>query len=410
MINGFLNLHKNVNLRTTATMTWNKYIGTILIVAGTTIGASMLALPLKTAEIGLPMGLLFMAVAWLFMLINALVILKALAPYPAEATFHTLVKRTFGRPGAVVMAIAMLWLFYALLAAYASGASQLLQQVTGVPAKALGVMIFIGFGGVILTHTGLTDYANRLLFLIKLVVFVAVAVPMMQLISVADLQASMRQPFSQISDSGASVAVLLIYITSFGFHGSIPSLVAYNNGQNSALKRAFFWGTLLSVVLYCFWIALCLGLAGQTPAALKDMATMIRFLGLQTGVAWIEISLNMFALFAVLTSFIGVGLGLSDYFRDMLKKGTKEAHIAWVGLYTFGPPLLVMLYNDQLFVQALEFAGVALVFIAVLVPNMILQLQRLRQIQRVSMGMTLVSGLMIFAALALIPLYFFGSF
>ena len=137
---------------------------------------------------------------------------------------------------------------------------------------------------------------------------------------------------------------------------------------------------------------------------------MIRFLGLQTGVAWIEIGLNMFALFAVLTSFIGVGLGLSDYFRDMLKKGTKEAHIAWVGLCTFGPPLLVMLYNDQLFVQALEFAGVALVFIAVLVPNVILQLQRLRQIQRVSVGMTLISGLMILTALVLIPLYFFGSF
>ncbi|PLX29683.1 MAG: hypothetical protein C0582_03925 [Alphaproteobacteria bacterium] len=391
-------------------MTWNKYIGTILIVAGTTIGASMLALPLKTAEIGLPRGLIFMAVAWLFMLANAYIILKAMKPHPEHATFHTLVVDGFGRPGAVVMAIAMLWLFYALLAAYASGASQLLHQFTGYPAKGIGMLIFAGFGGVILWHTGFTDYANRLLFLVKLAVFVVVAVPLIQMIEARAFLASFDRPLTGLQGVGQSVAVLLLYIASFGFHGSIPSLITYNNGQGAALRKAFFWGTFLSVVLYCFWIALCLELTKSEPAALRDMATMIKFLGQKTGIIWIEIGLNLFALFAVLTSFIGVGLGLSDYFRDMLKTDQRAAPSLLVGACTFVPPMAVMLYDDQLFVQALEFAGVALVFIAVLVPNAILQVQRIRRQNTLSIGDHALSLFMIAAALVLIPLYFFGSF
>ena len=50
---------------------FSRYLGGILLVAGTTIGAGMLALPVSTAFMGFYPSLLIFAICWFFMLISA---------------------------------------------------------------------------------------------------------------------------------------------------------------------------------------------------------------------------------------------------------------------------------------------------------------------------------------------------
>ena len=386
----------------------NKFFGTVLIVAGTTIGASMLALPLKTAEIGFPLGCVFMVASWLFMLANAYIILLVTKPYSPEATFHTIVKDVFGVPGWLAMTAAMLWLFYALLAAYAAGASTLISKYLGGSPQLIGSLIFGSLAIIIVCNTQATDYMNRVFFTVKLVIFFLLLWPLMERISGTSFFDQVQGASVKIGNVNP-ISVLLIYLTSFGFHGSITSLILYNKGDRSILRQAFFAGTFLSVALYLVWILICLCMVGDQAPSLTDMAEMIRFMGQKTGMPEVSLGLNIFALLAVLTSFLGVGLGLTHYFQDMVSTIAVPQGLAR-GVLTFVPPYLIMMIDSSVFIQALEFAGVALIFIAVLMPNMILQRQISRGSLRCSAWVRVGSFGMILASLLLIPLYFIGAF
>src|SRR5690606_14492764 len=70
---------------------------------------------------------------------------------------------------------------------------------------------------------------------------------------------------------------------------------------------------------------------------------------------------------ALLTSFLGVALGLIHFIEDMLKK-TSYNTPAYKGILTFIPPLMVVLIAPQIFVEAIAFAAVALLILSTLFP------------------------------------------
>ena len=52
-------------------------ISAILLIAGTSIGAGMLALPVSTAQLGFPSAVALMIISWYIMYISALLMLEA---------------------------------------------------------------------------------------------------------------------------------------------------------------------------------------------------------------------------------------------------------------------------------------------------------------------------------------------
>lgn len=376
----------------------SKLIGTVFIVAGTTIGASMLALPLVAAKVGRAWALVLMALSWGFMLTNACLTLRMMEPYPKSATFRSVTKDTLGVFGKNAMTGSMMFLFYSLLAAYGAGASSILLAYIPIGQMAMVTLLFVVLGGVILWSDAMTDYLNRALF-ISLLVFVLVAmVPLMGMMG----ETSLDWAFA-VTPGKSLLTALLIYITSFGFHGSIASLVKYNNKDMVLLKRAFFAGTLLAVVLYMIWMGMTASIL-DAPG-LEEVSHVIAHLSNKTGHAWVGVSLSLFALVAILTSFIGVGMGLSNDFRGLLEKRNVPQRFMR-GVLTFLPPYFLVCFNPSIFVRALEYAGVALMLIAVLLPN--LALQRLMSQGRIEFtGFERgLSWIMILASGILIPCYF----
>ncbi len=112
-------------------MTQSKLLGSTLIIAGTTIGAGMLALPLASAGIGFSTSLMIMLGLWMLMAFTALLMVEIHQYADKEATLHTLAKQILGHKGKWVATFAMLFLFYSLCAAYiAGGGAQFTQRIT----------------------------------------------------------------------------------------------------------------------------------------------------------------------------------------------------------------------------------------------------------------------------------------
>ncbi|GAL18140.1 tyrosine-specific transport protein [Vibrio maritimus] len=99
----------------------SKVLGSTLIIAGTTIGAGMLALPIASAGIGFGTSILLMFALWALMAYTALLMIELHQYADHSATLHTLAKQILGDKGKYIASFAMLFLFYALCAAYIAG-------------------------------------------------------------------------------------------------------------------------------------------------------------------------------------------------------------------------------------------------------------------------------------------------
>ena len=159
-------------------MTQSKIFGSTLIIAGTTIGAGMLALPLASAGIGFGTSLLIMIALWALMAFTALLMVEIHQYADKDATLHTLAKQILGQKGKWVASFAMLFLFYSLCAAYiAGGGAQFTHRLTELAgieiSNPLGTLLFTLLVALVVTiGTSTVDKVNRLLFAGKMVAMI----------------------------------------------------------------------------------------------------------------------------------------------------------------------------------------------------------------------------------------------
>ena len=87
-----------------------------------------------------------------------------------------------------------------------------------------------------------------------------------------------------------------------------------------------------------------------------------------TGSEIIASAVQLFSALALVTSFLGVALGLFDCTEDMLRKGLHiNAGRLLLGAITFLPPVLFAYFYPD-FIAALSYAGQMFAFFAVVLP------------------------------------------
>ena len=80
-------------------------------------------------------------------------------------------------------------------------------------------------------------------------------------------------------------------------------------------------------------------------------------------------AVKLFSTLALVTSFLGVGLGLLECIEDLLKRSFNiSAGRISLGLMTFIPPLVFALFYPEGFILALGYAGQMFAFYAVVLP------------------------------------------
>ena len=148
----------------------------MLIVAGTTIGAGMLALPIASAGIGFSASLIMIFLTWLLMTYTALLMLELHQFASSDATLNTLAKTLLGKRGQYIANFAMVFLFYALCAAYiAGGGAQLQSKINAaldvdVAPQIGSILVAVLVAAIVTMGTSTVDKLNRVLFTIKVIV------------------------------------------------------------------------------------------------------------------------------------------------------------------------------------------------------------------------------------------------
>lgn len=325
-------------------------LGGVLLVAGTSIGAGMLALPVVTAEGGFLPAFFVYLLCWFFMTCTGLLLLELCLKLPPDSNLITMASTYLGLPGKIFAWALYLFLFYCLSVAYISGGGGLLNSWLGLDLPLCQLLFVAVLGTFVYFGARTVDRINLFLMaglILTYLAFVVLGLPHVNLTRLLP------------TNWNASLLALPVIFTSFSYQGIIPSLTTYLKRDARKVRIAIIGGTSLAFFIYLLWEFLILGIIpieglhqakelGQTAVApLKDhvIASNITFIG------------QAFAFCAIATSFLGVTLGLFDFLADGLtltKKGMRKVLLAAI---TFLPPLAISLINPSLFIVALVFAG-----------------------------------------------------
>jgi tyrosine-specific transport protein len=349
----------------------SKFIGALLIVAGTTVGAGMLALPMTSNKIGFVNSLFLLVGMWAFMCFAALITVEINLRLGGGYSIAYIAEKYFGKLGKYIASLSMGLLFYALLSAYTTGGASFLRVglesvfKISVPFTAVAIVFTSLLGAFVYSSMRHVDFANRFLLFFKTSIFFILVYFLIPFVKTDYLA------LSTLSDSKAFWLAIPIFFTSFGFHGSIPSLINYVGTNRNDLRKVIVIGSFVPLLVYILWQVVTLGVLSSDMVgsdASNDVASFVHLLNQATISDSIGYFSNIFAFFGVSTSFLGVAIGLFDYIAETFKKSTSSAQRLQTALLTFLPPLFFAIFFPNGFIMALGYAAVALSVLAVLLP------------------------------------------
>ena len=360
-------------------------LGGAMIIAGTAIGAGMLANPTSTAGVWFVGSVGVLLYTWFCMTTSGLMLLEANLHYPTGASFDTIVTNLLGKRWNIINGLSVAFVLYILTYAYiTSGGS-----ITENAINSLGIIqISRSMGSLLLClvlaifvwfSTKAVDRLSTILIGGMIISFFLSTTGLLTSVNGATLLDN------QDANAPAHLPYLLtalpVCLVSFGFHGNVPSLVKYYNRDGQKVMRSIFIGTFLALFIYILWQMAVQGNLPRrefAPVIAKggDVAALLDALSRYININYIEIALNFFAYMAIASSFLGVTLGLFDYIADLLKFSDTPWGRAKTALVTFAPPLLLSLQFPYGFVAAIGYAGLAATLWAAIVPALLVKASR----------------------------------
>lgn len=352
----------------------NKSIGGILLIAGTCIGAGMLALPLTSAPSGFLYSILLLAVCWFFMYVTGLYVLEVTLSVQGTPSFISMAKATLGKWGEVITWLGFLLLLYSLLAAYVTATGDLVNEISQIIFNKtfpqwLGILLgTLPFAFFVFLGIHSTDYVNRF-FMIGLIIAYVI------LIVIASPHIKSDLLFTA-GESKYLMAALPVVFTGLGYHIIVPSVCRYLDYDTKAIRRTIFWGSFIPFVSYVAWEAIVFGiipLMGEN-SLFTILHSGHQATGIQTTLhnllqnPWITTATRCFIFFAIASSFVGVAFGLSDLLADGCSIERTPKGRAFLSILTFVPPLIFAFSYPKGFILALTYAGTFVAIIHGLLP------------------------------------------
>lgn len=327
-------------------------LGGSLIIAGTTIGAGMLGLPVVTAYGGFYPSLAVFMLCWIFMAATGLLMLEATLWEKGDTNLVSMSERTLGKGGKIAAWALYIFLFYTLTIAYISVGSALTESLTGgVLPDWIAMFLFVGFFGTfVFLGAAYVDRINALMMVglgLAYLGFLFLGADEVQRVNL------------EHSNWNLALVALPIAFTSFAYQGTIPTLVRYMDRDVVKLKKAVLIGSFLPLIAYGLWQWLVHGIvpASDLIEAAKNNQNAVVPLTKSLKDPRVAMIAQGFAFFAIITSFLGVTLGLRDFLADALNvKKDRQGRLLLCGLIFF-PPILISLNKPGLFLSALGLAG-----------------------------------------------------
>lgn len=365
-----LKYDRNEQGRTTATHNAGSVFGASSLVAGTMVGAGILALPAATVEVGFLPSTGAMGIGWLYMTMSGLLIAElsinrlGQSGMPGQGMLD-LYEDSLGPKWSKVGSAAYFGLHYCLLVAYiAQGGSNLnafvgfdnLGLPAGLPQVAFAATTATGL---YLAKPAMIETANKVFVSVLAIVFLGI-------IGFGTGSADFHALIDPVNQHPENVVdALPIIFLSLVYHNVVPTVVNQLEGDRSKITKAIVYGTSVPTLMFLAWNAVVLSNVGAldgSAASTIDPVAILQASASSGGSGAILANLvTTFSSLAVVTSLIGFVYGLLDAWTDVFNLPTEGPAFDKWKLPLFGlvflPPLALSLTDPDIFFTALDYGG-----------------------------------------------------
>jgi len=326
----------------------NKTNIAIATLIGTIIGAGILGIPYVIAKAGLLAGIIdIIGIGILFTILNL---------YMGEITLRTkgnhqltgYAEKYLGKKGKLILTISMIIEIYGALIAYTMGEGTSLASLFGGNALLYSTLFFIIAS--FLIFKGLKTVGKTEFILVTGLVITIIIVSFVSTPHISQTNYSM----------GKGNVFIPLGIILFSFLGitSIPILKEQLTKKRKEIKKAIIIGSLVPILIYLVFALVVVGIIGIKGFESLSIDERIASAALNIFVKGpIGIFVNIFAIIAMGTSFLALGIALKKMYEyDYNFKRTQ----AW--LLTITIPLLIFLWDAFIsditnFIEILSFTG-----------------------------------------------------
>ncbi|RWR74749.1 tyrosine-specific transport protein isoform X1 [Cinnamomum micranthum f. kanehirae] len=301
----------------------------IFLVAGTTVGAGIIAIPAVTQEAGFLASAITCILCWMYMVVTGLLVAEVNVNTMCElgsggVSLVSMAMRTLGKLGVQVACWSYIFIHYALLVAYVARSSDILTNFLGIPLWESAALFSLVFGG--LCYFG----SQRFIGAVNGLLLFGIIASFAALVGVAsgDLQwnSLLQANFEAVPLSIPIIALAFVY------QNVVPVLCTNLEGDLSKVRTAIIVGTAVPLALFLIWDAVILGTIPNLDMSGNKITDPLELLRSNNGI--VGPIVDVFSFLAIATSYIGFVLGLADFISDLLA-----------------------LLDPEIFFKALDFAG-----------------------------------------------------
>ncbi|MDY4610725.1 MAG: aromatic amino acid transport family protein [Sphaerochaetaceae bacterium] len=325
------------------------------IITGYGIGGGVMAMPYLAQKNGIIMSTIILLVAFaasvlLHLMIAELSMKSGENPQIISVFSKYLFQGRFQKPLTIGFFVIMTLVLFTNLAAYISGAAEILTPMLGLPLLASKLIFYVAAAAVVLfglKAVGLSEkYAVAVIYAMVLVLAGA---------SITKVRNGLPLTPGTINQGLAYFGMAMFAFSAFF---SVPQAVTGLGGDRKKIAKAVTFGILNNLILIMV-IVICALLASSeiTPVAMVGWSRGI-------GV-WAEVVGSVFTILAMLTTYWSISLALSDIVAEQTKLSTK---MCWI--IATVPSLLLTFLGLGGFMEFMRLAGglIAILIALLVVP------------------------------------------
>ena len=325
------------------------------IITGYGIGAGVLSMPYMAARNGVILSTLILILSLLASYVLHLMIAEIALKEGNGGQIISCLNRFLFRGKTkqvltVIFFVLMAVILVTNLAAYISGAEEIIVGLLPIPSIAAKLLFYAVAASVVLFGLKAVGVSEKIAVTVIFALIAALAVA-----SLLNIRNPLSLSAGSLNDALAYYGLAMFAMSAFF---SVPQAVEGLSGDTKKIRKAVFLGLLNNFILILV-ISVC-SLLSSTEI------TELAMVGWSAGIGlWAQLIGGLFTVLAMLTTYWSLSLALGGIVDDMLHTGTK---ISWL-LATL-PSLLLVLFDAAGFLDLMRTAGglIAIIIAVMVVP------------------------------------------
>lgn len=325
------------------------------IITGYGIGAGVLSMPYMAARNGLILSTLILILSLLASYVLHLMIAEIALKEGNGGQIISCLNRFLFRGKTkqvltVIFFVLMAVILVTNLAAYISGAEEIIVGLLPIPSIAAKLLFYVVAASVVLFGLKAVGVSEKIAVTVIFALITALAAA-----SLLNVRNPLSLSAGSLNDALAYYGLAMFAMSAFF---SVPQAVEGLDGDTKKIRKAVFLGLLNNFILIIV-ISVC-SLLSSTEI------TELAMVGWSAGIGlWAQLIGGLFTVLAMLTTYWSLSLALGGIVDDMLHTGTK---ISWL-LATL-PSLILVLFNMAGFLDLMRTAGglIAIIIAVMVVP------------------------------------------